>query len=402
VVGTFTADEFVDGGTSGALGFIIDVGPTPAVLQHLSGPDFADGETITGRESGATATINEGTYGRCTASNRRLEVSTNTDTAVGQTVAQSQRVTPYIAGHDGVAMFTTEFPDGGAADVTLWGGAFHEQDGYAVGYSGADPAVMFRRGGTTTPVLKTAFNIDKLDGSEGGDNPSGYNADWTKPQIFRVQHGFLGAAGAVFYIKTVELAWAPFHIISGIGDDANFPIILDPHLPVRLEATKGAAVAGTYRIRSASWNSGTIGPPVILGRTFSITVEDSFSGTAPVFSIRNKRTFNGVQNRSTLVLLAISVGSDGKSLFDIIKNAVLTGESWSDHDEDDSFTEIDQSATAYSGGKVLTTYVKNTDGDRFQARNDQLIIQPGEIMTFTAQNTGVRGITWSVRWLEYL
>lgn len=63
VTGVFTANELIDGGTSGALGRVVDYDSTNRILRYVllvntsnERPDFADNEVITGQDSTATGT----------------------------------------------------------------------------------------------------------------------------------------------------------------------------------------------------------------------------------------------------------------------------------------------------------------------------------------------------------
>ena len=68
VVGTFTKGEVIVGGTTGARGIVVN--PTSPITYVLtSSTDFSAGETITGQESGATATLDTYTAGSTVVTN---------------------------------------------------------------------------------------------------------------------------------------------------------------------------------------------------------------------------------------------------------------------------------------------------------------------------------------------
>lgn len=84
-----------------------------------------------------------------------------------------------------------------------------DYDGIYFESDGSDVSVNIAKNGTIDQVNQSAWNLDRLDGSGGVNNPSGINADWDTSHIFFIDFEWLGVGrvrigvvidGMIYYV----------------------------------------------------------------------------------------------------------------------------------------------------------------------------------------------------------
>ena len=265
-----------------------------------------------------------------------------------------------------------------------------------VGYFGARNGVFLETDGTTVSFVirkditgsvsdserepQATWNADTLLGpSDPSGCPSGITLDLSKPQIFWIDVEWLGV-GSVrcgFVIDGVFYVCHVFH-------HANQGTITGPYmstacLPVRYEITATGATTGTLNhICNSVISEGGYEPnarynAVSMGVT---TKTLSTSGTYyPLISIRlNSSTLDAIIRLAQLQSMITTASSAPKNChFKLLKNATLTGASWSTHSS--GSVDYDLSTSSFSGGtEILQGY--------FSASSR---IQLGEVADFNYQ-----------------
>ena len=400
VVGVFIVGEMVAGTTSGATAYI-DVITSPGQFQSVEG-QLVEGETITGEESGATATINVGTNGFSEAVDGNLIVHSGTS-AVNSHLIRSRTMSPYLAGFGGIGAWTAAWPDGSIDGTDLWLGLLSEDDGYAVGFQGGTWGVLHRRDGVDTFTPARNFSIDRLD----GNGLSRFKIDTTKLNAFHVQYGYLGVVGAIFSIIASDMALIPFHKDSRLNVSTE-TVMRDPQVPVSAQAARTSGTTN-LRIFSGSWVAGSVGPPEVRHRKFTVSSMVIATNTETSFlSLRNKRTHQGQRGRAPSRLLSLYVTNIGGTdmTLRIRRNATfLAGApSYADVDTLNSISEVDIASTlTIVAGKIDQEIPMPADsGQRFQVKVDDLELRPGDSYTFSTEKGpgGGPAVTVSVRWEE--
>jgi len=210
-----------------------------------------------------------------------------------------------------------------------------------------------------TLVPQTGWNVDKMNGVGGSDNPSGLTLDGAKSQILIIDLQWLSVGtvrvgleynGILYHIHNFHHA----NIING-------PYMTTANLPCRYEIGTDGTNGGTFQtICSSVISEG--GFEMDRGIKFSATNGPSFISVTtrrPIMSFRPKATFNGITNRGIIIPNGMDFFSLNKAcFFEIVYGGTLTGASFSSVN-DDSITEFDVAATAITGGIVLKT--KSTD-----------------------------------------
>jgi hypothetical protein len=239
-----------------------------------------------------------------------------------------------------------------------------------IGYFDDDNGVFFEQDGTTlyivrrtnvtgTPVdnrvAQSSWNRDTLDGTGG----SGVTLDTSKANIYNIDLQWLGA-GRIRYSVNIDGASIFAHEI----DNANAlteVYMTTANLPITYEIENtGTAASQTdlIQICSTVQSEGGQSEFDLAGRIFSqfnLTEHTiNATGYVPVVSIRLKTTFNSITNRGTVFPILIeALSSTTTAVAFTLNPASITGASWTSTDAD-SIVEYDVSATAYTGGTVLS------------------------------------------------
>ena len=271
-----------------------------------------------------------------------------------------------------------------------------------------------------TKVNQSEFNLDTLD----GNGRAGVDIDLNKAGYFYIQFLHLGVAPVVFGMMSPEGSllechkfnnpnnndnmWAAFatlpfrleiinngtNIIKRMGffDDTNgvFWEITESdlskntfnHLCCSVESEGGSDISDESGVpTSASTGSNVI----------------AVGGTLiPLISIRPKQTFQGKDFRGSLIPTNAKVTSSRRDLYcAVVKNATLTGPSWTSRGAD-SIMEYDVSASAFSGGQIIAEFhviedssfglTKTTIQSQVELVND-ILNTSSDTLTIVAQNT---------------
>lgn len=401
VVGVFTVGEFVMGGTSSAQAFI-DETASPALLMSVEG-ELAEGETITGQSSAATATINRSGHAFSETDDSNLILHAGT-TATSNAAIRSRTISPYEAGFGAVGIWTSAWPDGSAIGTDLFIGLLNEDDGFGVGFKDADWGILHRRAGSEVSfTLPANFRIDPLDGT----GSSKFTIDTTKLNVFHVQYGFLGAVGPLYSLITDRLELIPFHFDTRVNTSTQV-VLRDAQLPIRAETTRRSGTAD-FRLMSGSWSAGSLGPLLIRHRKFTDSASVIATTTeTSMLIIRNKRTHHGLIGRAPIRLISMYVSNISGSdvTVRIRRNSTFTGvPTFTDKDSLNSVTEISTDALPVLSGKVEQFIPVPADfAFRAELRMDELELLPGDSYTFSVIKGPGQGpsVSISPRWEEDL
>jgi len=303
------------------------------------------------------------------------------------------------AGHEADAYFSAQFPTGGAATSTQWIGLFDSQNGFAVGYSNINFALLYRNAGVNTVVFQSNFNQDPLDGS----GPSKFVLDPTKLNLFRIAFAWLGASPIKYQILSETGQWITFHTIER-NNQFFVPSVRNPYLPMTAQVNKSGG-ASSLQLATGGWNVGIIGEPSnSSSRYFTTnTLTGAFIGVTErhILTLRNKPIFQGQTNRIAARISFISGGNvnpDGNtSVVRLYRNATVTGTTFTDVNTANSVMAVSTSGTYTPGtGTYLITLFTQTDNPTtvvpIQADEITIILEPNETATFTGQRISSDGL----------
>lgn len=152
-------------------------------------------------------------------------------------------------------------------------------------------------------VAQTAWNVDRLDGSGGANNPSGMLLDPAKLNVYQIVYPYLGAGTIVLRVMTPDRRWTTVHV-DQYPNAHNVPSMRNPSLRVGWVAAslgsttnltvQGASAAGFVQGRYVSLRD-----PVGVSGVFT-----GVSGTENAWILlRNRAEFGGVVNQRQLLPL---------------------------------------------------------------------------------------------------
>jgi len=181
-------------------------------------------------------------------------------------------------------------------------------------------------------------------------------------------------------------------------------------LPLRVEATGAASIK--HLGASVESEAGT--DPTQIGFVASRTAGKSVTAAAgfvPILSIRLKAEVGGEHNHISATPTSITCAADGKRIrARLLLNATLTGASWGDVDPK-SYVEMDESATAYSGGTAVCSFAVGDNSAAetqlehvFGLSRRRLWVRAfgvSDVLTVIAKTvSGTTGVACSIEWGE--
>ena len=236
-------------------------------------------------------------------------------------------------------------------------GLFNGSDGFYFEDDGSGDyfCCIINSGGTPSlqRVGRAQWNGDKLD----GNGPSGVIADPTKQQMVSFEYEWYGAG-------QVKFGWVidGKTIIVHTFNTANVLVNAwsrTPFLPIRIEIknTTGGQAGGPFYIYQGSNSLVSEGQPEKLGiaQNIQTAITGLDTGTAntyrPLISIRLKATqLQGIVLPSYFQVATID---NTNVYYRLVRNVTLTGGTWNDMPDDNSFAQYNVTATSFTGGTTL-------------------------------------------------
>jgi hypothetical protein len=298
-------------------------------------------------------------YNNATVTYDQLEggtLLTATGDIDSEAVLQSVRVMPYVPGRGVEVTFAVQYNDA-RLGVRRRVGVFDELNGMYFEQDETGNYYVVIRSNTSGTVVNTRvaradWNGVKFDGTE----PNGITADPDAIQMFVIEYDWYGA-GQVRFNYIINGYKYTVHTFNH-ANIINTTFMRTPNLPVRFEIKNITGATGPFELHK--WGVSVIQEGdggSNLGRPADIT--NAIGGTnlgtggtyRPVVAIRLKST------RLAGVVLpnAYQAVTTSNALLHhrITSNATITGGTWVSFG-DESFIEYNITATAVSGGTVLT------------------------------------------------
>lgn len=348
--------------------------------------------------------------GSITQSSAMAVISTGTTTA-STALMKSKRHAKYRAGFGGLMRFTALFESSiigtdqyfGILDETGSSAAF--KNGLAVGFDGTQ--FGYHRFAND---VKYTTNIQDWDDPLDGTGPSGQTIDHTKLNIWYIQFGYLGALGPILWFVGQDNVPYKVHTMAITGTLAE-PTSFNPNYHFTIFANN-KATTNNLIVKSASYAYFIEGktkyselqqPQFSSGKqtVSSVTTENA------IFTIRNKTSYVGKVNFIDLLIEFLSISIEANSANNLgevrlVRDATLSGTSYSDINTSDSVVEIDTSATTVSGGKEVISIelAGKNDRDSIELSLYDIILGPGETLTVAGSSANNATINASILWKE--
>jgi len=317
----------------------------------------------------ATATYN------ATSSSVVMEVGS---TAGSKVVRQTKNVMRYIPGRPATLAFAIRL-DTPQVGIRRRFGLFNETDGAYFEDDGGTYSYVIRSSTsgitTETRVTRENWNGEKFD----GNGYTGVTADATKQQMISINYEWYGAGSVTF-----NWLMASETIVSHKFENSNVNDLVwcrSPFLPIRVELENITGVAGTHYLYQGSNSLIQEGEPEKLGILESIS--NPITGTTltdantfyPVVSLRLKP--DQLSAVALLRSLQTATNDNTNVYWRLIENPTLTGASWTDHPDPNSFTQYDTSATATTGGNIVLSGFTISGGSSLVDVDDKAALQIG-------------------------
>ena len=319
------------------------------------------------------------------SSNVVMEVGS---TAGSKVVRQTKQVMRYIPGRPATLAFAIrlEAPTPG---VRRRFGLFNDTDGAFFEDDGGTYSYVLRNttsGITTeTRVTRDDWNGEKFD----GNGWTGVTADPSKQQMISINYEWYGAG-------TVDFAWLMKGetIKSHTFDNSNVQDRVwcsTPFLPIRCEIENVTGAAGTHYLYQGSNSLIQEGEPEKLGTLLSISAPITgktlpLANTFyPVISLRLKSS--ALQAVMLLRSLQAVTNDNTNVYWRLYENSTLTGASWTDHPDPNSFMQYDTTATAITGGQALLSGFTISGGASLVDIDSKAAIQLGRSGIGTISDT---------------
>jgi len=214
---------------------------------------------------------------------------------------------------------------------------------------------------TETRVYRDEWNGEKFD----GNGWTGVTADPTKQQMISINYEWYGA-GIIQFTWLMKNETVASHTFENSNTNPGV-WCSTPFLPIRLEIENITGVAGTHYMYQGSNSLIQEGESEKLGTLLSIsnpitgTTMSSANTFYPIISIRLKsNNLTGV-----ILLRSLQAATDDNTnvYWQLLQNATLTGGTWVNHPDPNSFMQYNITQTAVSGGSdLLSGFVINGSG----------------------------------------
>lgn len=318
-------------------------------------------------------------------------------TGVGLAQARSRKTVTYRPGTEAFGMFTIVFENGGESGLNQGLGIMDGSDGFFIGYEGSQFSIARRKGGVTIWTPESEFNGEDISW-----------LDKTKLNIYMIRYGWLGIGPISYYVYFgPDRKWIRMHS-TDLTNKQTLPHINTPILPICAFSERLTGTGTNAVMRSGSWRGGIVnGGEEDPRRQFAFTNSKAGVSTAltNIFTLSNKNIFQGVTNKTSILLELISIASDGTKNLEISmqENATLGGTpSFTDINTTNSVMEVDIAGTTVTDGIFrFATSLGKVDSEVVPLIIYKYIIHPGETMTFAARAiSGTTEVTYAVNWGE--
>lgn len=206
-------------------------------------------------------------------------------------------------------------------------------------------------------IAQSSWNVDRLDGSGGSTNPSGFTIDLSKVQIFGCFYLWQGSGSAFFYV-VINGQFIIVHRYDA-GNTLSVPYMSTPNLPLRYEIRNdgtGGAASITHICTAQMSEGGYIetGFPRSINRGASPLITLNNTDLYPLISMRLNSSYLGTH----IQFISVSVNCTTNTPFNwgIYLNPTVVGTALSFSQLTNSAIEADNTAlnaTTITGGTLL-------------------------------------------------
>jgi hypothetical protein len=346
-----------------------------------------------------------------------LSIGTN----VGSVIRQSKPYFQYVPGKSQLILLTGRMPE--VTGITARIGYFDANNGLFFEQTAAGISINVRTYSSgapvTTSIIQANWNVDVFNGSQGSQNPSGYQLDLSKCQIYAIDFEWL----AVGRVRFGFVLGGVFYVAHEVNNSNNIATVYmqTAKLPVRYEISSTGTTAGAQmqQICASVMSEGGTTPPkpliFVADTGSSSAVSISAASYGHLLSIRLQSRYNRatLQPISYAALVTGSSGTGGGNFYyQILLNPTLTGAGVSWTAIPNTYAEkcVGTTNVSVTGGYQLDTgFVSNSATNAVQSlENSYLginsnIVGTSDILTLYIYNlsTGGGASTNFYGWIQF-
>lgn len=390
VAGLFNAEDGLFVGYSGAsLGFMRRVAGAAAIHRLTVTVGAGGAENMTLTLNGVAFVVASGGALSTTATAERIaEVGTFTGWASAVSPTSNGATVTFIQGTPGATAGAFTFASTGTAAGT-----------FATIQAGAanDSATGF--------VAQTAWNVDRLDGSNGEYNPTGMLLDPSKLNVWRIMQAHLGGGQISLQIQTPNNNFQTVHII----EYPNAMTVTNQRNPTYRVGWVAASLGSTTALTSSGASGAAfVSGPVVSSRGPFAAINGNFAaGTVEycALAIRVRGEFKNLlcQREADVHDLVVGVETNSRIVnVRAVLNPTMTGTvNWSYADQANSAMEYATPTTVpVTGGQVIAATL--TGGTIVVDLADvDVRLEPGDVLAFAAATvSSTSAVAIAVNWQE--
>lgn len=312
-------------------------------------------------------------------SDKRATSMTVSGSTAGTAILQTFAYHPYQKGKSQRTVAT--FVLGARANgITRRIGYFDANDGVFLEQTNAGLFVVLRSstsgGVVDTRVAQADWSQNSLtgDGNKADSEANRIDLDETRRQILDMDVEWLGV-GRVRYGFNIDGKTVYAHYVNNANMGPAAPYMRSGTLPIRYEIVNDGTGAASELVAMCSVVFSEGGFEAGRGLPFTANRGDvgaSVAARVPVLSIRPKLTFNGLENRTQITPLDLSVFTTTQSiLVEVVYNGLLFGTGSFVSADDNSAAEFNNSFTAISGGFPVQSFYASTAGTGANAKGGE-------------------------------
>lgn len=337
-------------------------------------------------------TANTGTVTGTSESTSEIKLSINGTTDIAG--IRSAKRGYYIAGLVSEAGIALRVPTTLNTGNVLKYGYYDNNNGYYFKLVGNVLNVGIMYDGTETLIPRSAFNQNKLDGTES----NGITLDFSKGNIFRIEFTWYGFGQVIFGVIQTDISndqrFFPMHIfdVNGTTSCAN------PYLPVNVQlSSNGSSLTRDVYVAGRQYS--------ILGKLINNCFRNMYNVSNATSSDTNKNPLFTLKYKTGYKTCPVEIKkiraiSNVNITLQSIKNVTLSGASFIDNlNVEQSCLEVDTAAT-FTGGTVCKTYLLFA-GVATEIEVKDIDLYEDDTLTYTWKSSGVSNtISMQVEWDE--
>lgn len=299
---------------------------------------------------------------------------------------QSKDRLHYQPGQGLTSIFTTIFSAGVDGNTQI-AGCGNDQDGFFFGYNGTTFGILHRNNNVDTWIPQSAWNIDILNGI----GPSGFLLDPQRGNVYKIQFQWLGFGAINFYIENENTGTLrQVHQIKFANANTSTSLA-NPSLQLMIES-RNTTHTGNVIVKTPSMAAYVEGQVKNIDTRFSIRETGSFSTQGNLVTIRDKSSFRGKTNQTSIIFDTLSIynaaSANSDAIYSLYIDATLGGTpAYSDVNANQSVAEYDSAGTTVTNGrKICTFYLGGTRSEIIYLSDLNIKLTPGQTLTVTGES----------------